>query len=79
MAEDYSLFDYPSEQKDDRRPLWNPKDTKPEANVFVVSAASLLAVCRMKGLWVGSAVLAAFVFCLLILQLTLLARLELRN
>ena len=39
MAEDYSLFDYPSERVDDRQPLWNPKDTKPEAKAFVISGA----------------------------------------
>jgi hypothetical protein len=45
----------------------------------LLGAASLLVAFAMKGLQVGSAVLAAFVFCLLILQRTLLARLELRN
>ena len=39
MAEDYSLFDYPVEPKDDRRPLWKAKDTISEAKASVVSGA----------------------------------------
>ena len=86
MAEDYSLFDYPSEREDDRQPLWKPEKSKPEPNACIVSGAPaptgscefVGGVCY-EGALVGSVLLAAFVFCLLILQRTLLARLELRN
>jgi hypothetical protein len=39
MAEDYSLFDYPSEREDDRQPLWKPEKSKPEPNACIVSGA----------------------------------------
>jgi hypothetical protein len=39
MAEDYSLFDYPSEREDDRQPLWRPEKSKPEPNACIVSGA----------------------------------------
>jgi hypothetical protein len=43
MAEDYSLFDYPAESepvvKREWKPLWKPKDGKPESKAFVVSGA----------------------------------------
>ena len=39
LAEGYSLSDYPAEAVNRWQPLWKPKDTKAEANAFVVSGA----------------------------------------
>jgi hypothetical protein len=61
MSEDYSLFDYPAEPepvvKREWKPLWKPKDGKPESKAFVVSGAPApVGSCEFVGvlLYVGS-------------------------
>ena len=36
MAEEHYLFDYSSNQQNDRRPIWKPKETKPAAKTSVI-------------------------------------------
>jgi hypothetical protein len=57
MAEEYSLFDYPSEREDDRQPLWRPEKSKPELKASVVSGAPApLGSCEfvLEPLYMGS-------------------------